>query len=164
MNHAYTSLNRALGAAWAAIATGDLATFTITDIESAAPAPPVGLRVLWESNGEPTRTAGTYEASLDLAICVPAVGGQPDRATALRLATELDRALGFLGTAGGNGGTGTGALGRFDYTVTPARWLSEMELAPDGGWEILPTGSPGQVCRARTVKLRFKTNAVADGA
>lgn len=164
MNHAYTSLNRAIRAAWTAIAVGPyaaLAPVTITDRESADPAPPVGLRILWEVYGEPSGIVGTYQATIDLAICMPAVGGQPDRATPLRLATALDKVMGFQGVADGNGGTGTGALARYDYTVDPAVYLSEMEVEPDGGWEILPTGSPGQVCRARTVLLRFKTNTSA---
>jgi hypothetical protein len=159
MQHAYTSLNKALRAAWGTIAPGSL----VTIVEPGMPDPPPneGLRIKWEHDGIPTRIPGEYIAQIDLAIIVPAVAGKPARNVALSRGRALDQAIGFQGSFDCNGGDGTGRLERWDYTVTPARALSEMELISEGGWEMLASGSPGQICRARTVLLRFRTNTGA---
>lgn len=159
MQHAYESMNTALGTAWAAIAPGS--GFTIYDKNSGQPGPTEGLRVIWESEGLPTGTPGQLLAQLDLAILVPPVGTVVVPGNALVLQTALDRALGFLGTFDGHGGTGTGRLGRMDFTTDPPTFLCSMDVIPVGGWEAIASGSPGLVCRARTILLRFWTNLEA---
>jgi hypothetical protein len=159
MQHAYTSFNKTLRAAWAAIAPGS--PLTITDPAVADSPPNDGLRILWQSEGIPAGGVGLFYAQIDLAMFLQPVAGQPDTQTALVRQQALDLAMGFQGTADGHGGDGTGRLGRYDYTVTPARYLSEMTVLAVHGWEAIASGSPGLIQRARTLRLRYTTSTGA---
>ena len=147
MQHAYGSLNKVLTTLWATVASGE----PITIGGTSTPLPASGLRVIWESNGDPDTSPTRLRAVVDLAIVVPPIGTHEQAALAQKRASDLATALGFRGNAG------YGRMGRYDWTDPNAPvYLTDMELYPEAGWvRIDGEASPGTVHLAQTAILRY---------
>lgn len=157
MDHAYRSLNNVLATAWAAIAPG--VPIEIDSPDDATAIPPECLRVYWGGYGTPERQANLFEAVVDVAVRVPPMGNAPNTLLMTQRCKAIYQALGIVYAEDGQPmGGGYGRLGRFDWTVTPLRYLSAMEIFPTGGgWTPIPTKSPGELHTACTFLLNFRT-------
>jgi hypothetical protein len=148
LQHAYTSFNTALIADWGIIAPW---VPVVIDSQNGADALPAScLRVFWAEDGIPTAQGNKTMAVIDIALRVPPVGNKPDTAQLNILKDAFDKWIGQRVS------DPYARVKRLDHTVTPALYLNDMDLSPDGGWVPGDTASPGQLHASKMIHLYYR--------